>query len=273
MASTAAVSLWDRAVGSLTDEDKQSIDFSRTDKSTILEDVLQAAESKKQLCLQKRWKYTKKTGHVIILRDLCEKMIKWVQKFKEIGDVAVQYDPSHASLPWAAVRFFLQLSVNDVQMFGAMAEGLETVTGEITRCHLYEQLYLSRSSSARVDLESLLLRHYAGILTYLATVKRYYTKSTIRRLGASVFETSASVDACLCKIAAGRDEVERGARLFDSDLLRGIDSTARVIHSTVTQTQASVNTLADDLKSLTTTVSMSQDVQYQSLKAILASFD
>lgn len=266
MASTAAVTLWDKAVSSLTDEDKQSIDFSQLDRTTILADVLQAAELKKQLCLQKRWKYTKKNGQVIILRDLCEKMIKWVHKFKETGDLAVQYDPSHASLPWAAVRFFLQISVNDVHIFAAMAEGLETVTCEITRCCLYEQLYLSRSSSARTDLESRLLRHYAGLLTYLATAKRYYTKSTLRRLGASVFETSESVDACLSKIAAGRDDVESCARLIDSELLRGIDST-------VAQAQASVDTLADDLRSLTTAMSVSQDVRYQSLKAILASFD
>ncbi len=266
MASTAVVTLWDKAVSSLTDEDKQSIDFSRTDKTTILADVLHAAELKKQLCLQKRWKYTKSNGHVIILRDLCEKMIKWVDKFKATGDLALQYDPSHASLPWAAVRFLLQLSVNDMQIFGAMAEGLETVTCEITRCHLYEQLYLSRSSSARNDLESLLLRHYAGLLTYLATAMRYYAKSTLRRLGASFFETSESVDACLSKIAAGRDDVESCARLIDSELLRGIDST-------VAQARASVDTLADDLKSLTTAMSISQGVQYQSLKAILASFD
>lgn len=266
MASTAVVTLWDRAVSSLTDEDTQSIDFSRTDKTTILADVLQAAELKKQLCLQKRWKYTKSSGDVIIIRDLCEKMIKWVDKFKETGDLAIQYDPSHASLPWAAVRFLLQLSVNDVQIFGAMAEALETVTCEITRCHLYEQLYLSRSSSARTDLESILLRHYAGLLTYLATARRYYTKSTLRRLGASVFETSESVDACLSKIAAGRDDVEGCARLIDSELLRGIDST-------VAQAQASVDNLADDIKSLTTAMSISQDVQYQSLKDILASFD
>ncbi|KAL8884882.1 MAG: hypothetical protein Q9192_006754, partial [Flavoplaca navasiana] len=226
MASTASFSLWDQAVQSLSDEDKQSIDFSRPDKPTILADVLQAAEQKKQLCMQKRWKFTKKNGHIIIVRDLCEKIIKWTHKFKEIGDVAVQYDPSHASLPWAAVRFFLQLSVNDVQTFGAMAEGLETVASHITRCKKYEDLYLlpSSSSSIQADLKYLLLRHYAVILTYLATARRYYTKSTVRRLAASVFETSDSVDACLSNIAAGRDEVERCARLIDSELFRGSNS-------------------------------------------------
>ena len=95
----------------MSDEDKEHIDFNRTDKLTILNDVLVAVEGKRQICMQRRWRYKRSNGEVIILRDLFEKMMVWVNKFKEIGDVAVQYDPGHASLPWAGVRFFLQVCV------------------------------------------------------------------------------------------------------------------------------------------------------------------
>ena len=86
----------------LSDEDKEHIDFNRTDKLAILNDVLAAVEDKRQNCMRGRWRYTRSNGEVIILRDLFEKMAVWVNKFKEIGDVAVQYDPGHASLPWQA---------------------------------------------------------------------------------------------------------------------------------------------------------------------------
>ena len=46
----------------------------------------------------------------IIVHDQLEKIIAWVNKFKEIGDLAVQYDPVHAALPRAGVRFFLQVT-------------------------------------------------------------------------------------------------------------------------------------------------------------------
>ncbi|KAL8783475.1 MAG: hypothetical protein Q9213_004612 [Squamulea squamosa] len=247
---------------SLSDKDRQAIDFTQTDKKTVLADVLKAVEQKKQLCMQKRWKYTKKNGDVIVIRDLCEKMVKWVNKFKEVGDVAVQYDPSHASLPWAAVRFLLQLSINDMQIFGAMADGLEMVTCLISRCRLYEQLYLSRLSSARRDMESLLLRLYAAMLMYLAAARRYFDKSTLRRLGASVIETSESVDACVAKIAVEHDEVDRCARLIDSEVSQGTDCT-------VNQIQTSVDALASDFQSLTTDLSG----RYQSLESIMESFE
>lgn len=261
-----AVDLWTKAVDSLSPEDRQAIDFSRIEKSAILSDVLHAAEQKKQICMQKRWKFTKRNGDIVIVRDVCEKLIKWVTKFKEVGDVAVQYDPAHASLPWAAVRFLLQTSVNDVQTFGAMAEGLELVSSQITQCALYEPLYLSRSSTVRSDLEAALLRLYTVILQYLARALRYYTKKTIHRLAASLIDTSESVQAGLASIAVQRDEVERCTRLVDTEL--SIDTAAQV-----NQVQVSVNDLATDLKSIHLDSTTLQKSNHQALKGILASLE
>lgn len=105
----AAENLWHKAFGNLNDEDKRTIDPLHTNKIDILKDVLEAVEKKKLLCLQKRWKYTRRNGEVIILRDLLEKVVVWVNKFKQVVDVAIQYDPLHAALPWVAIRFLLQV--------------------------------------------------------------------------------------------------------------------------------------------------------------------
>ena len=80
------------------------------DKLSILQDILEAVEEKKELCLQKRWKYRRANGEIVIFRDVLGKMVRWVSKFQEAGDNAVQYDPVHAALPWAAVRFLLRVS-------------------------------------------------------------------------------------------------------------------------------------------------------------------
>lgn len=70
--------------------------------------MLDAVDEKKQTCLNKRWKY-KKGNKEIIIRDQLEKVVEWVNKFKEAGDIAAQYDTAHAALSWAGVRFFLQV--------------------------------------------------------------------------------------------------------------------------------------------------------------------
>jgi hypothetical protein len=60
--------------------------------------------------MKSRWKYTRKSGETVIVRDLFEKFVRWIDMFKEIGDVAIQYDPAHAALPWAGIRLILQVS-------------------------------------------------------------------------------------------------------------------------------------------------------------------
>ena len=32
------------------------------------------------------------------------KPVSWIAKFTEVVDIAVQYDPVHAALPWAGIR-------------------------------------------------------------------------------------------------------------------------------------------------------------------------
>lgn len=33
-----------------------------------------------------------------------------MNKFKDVGDAIMQYDPGHAALPWAGIRMILQAS-------------------------------------------------------------------------------------------------------------------------------------------------------------------
>ena len=107
LAPRPANNLWDKALQTLDEQDKANINFN-TNKLDILKDILAAATDKQRLCLEKCWKY-KKGNKEIIIRDQLGKIIAWVDKFKQIGDQIVQYDPGHAALPWAGVRFFLQV--------------------------------------------------------------------------------------------------------------------------------------------------------------------
>lgn len=101
--------LWSLAATQLSDEDRRNIDFERLDKLQSLTDLHALTEKSKEECFKKRWKYTRKSGETVILRDICAKIIRWIDIFKQVGDVAVQYDPMHAALPWAGIRFILQV--------------------------------------------------------------------------------------------------------------------------------------------------------------------
>jgi hypothetical protein len=103
--------LWARAAAELSDEEKSNINFSRPDKLNVLSDLLELTEQSRQECIRKRWRYTRKSGETVIFMDLFSKVVKWIDIFKQVGDAAVQYDPVHAALPWAGVRFLLQVCI------------------------------------------------------------------------------------------------------------------------------------------------------------------
>jgi hypothetical protein len=104
--------LWALAAAELSDEDHNNIDFSCPDKLDILSDLHAITEQCRQDCIKKRWGYTRKSGETVVFRDLFSRVIRWIDIFKQVGDAAVQYDPVHAALPWAGVRFLLQVRID-----------------------------------------------------------------------------------------------------------------------------------------------------------------
>ena len=93
--------------------------------------MLKEIEVQRNLAVRKRWKFKKPNGDIVVVRDVLEKIARWIYRFKETGDIIAQYDPAHLSLPWAAFRFLLQISVSEVQVFGAMTDDRKFHEGKI----------------------------------------------------------------------------------------------------------------------------------------------
>jgi hypothetical protein len=100
---------WQAALKTLSDEDQKRFTDANSNHRWVLQEVLQKVETKKADCIKNMWKFKRKNGDEIILRDIFEKMVKWVDKFKDVGDAVVNYDPVHAALPWAGVKLVLQV--------------------------------------------------------------------------------------------------------------------------------------------------------------------
>ena len=100
--------LWVKAYDKLPDELKQHL---AVDKQQTLEDVLKTAMNAKEANIVRRLKL-KWGGREIDVQDTADRLVSWITKFKEVGDIAMQYDPVHAALPWAGVRFILLVRCN-----------------------------------------------------------------------------------------------------------------------------------------------------------------
>jgi hypothetical protein len=134
--------LWHEALQTLTEGDRARYEGLWSKGSgylTILDDIISATEKKKQECVKKRWKVSIR-GRTFILSDILEKVTVWVNKFVAVGDNAVQYDPGHAALPWAAIRFILKASLNEVEVFWGDLASCRVRLADVDPVHRYGEL-------------------------------------------------------------------------------------------------------------------------------------
>jgi len=101
--------LWSEAIKVLRPDDEEQIRLEKTDKITVLSEVLTAAIEKRERCNDRQWKFKKRDGTVIVLHDVFDKITSWLKKLENIGDFVSQLDPVHLALPWYIIKFFLEV--------------------------------------------------------------------------------------------------------------------------------------------------------------------
>jgi ankyrin repeat domain-containing protein 50 len=80
-----------------------------TDVDALVRQALAAARQKRELCEAKRWTFTFGSRKAV-LGEKADSIVKWLDRFKQIGDVASNADPVHVGLPWVGIRLLLVVS-------------------------------------------------------------------------------------------------------------------------------------------------------------------
>ena len=107
--SVARPNLWEVALSKLPEKEQKQLQSGLNPQGTFEINALSTTVSQlQQQVHSERWQV--RLGHrELNLRHVLDSIVSWVKKFIAIGDIAVQYDPAHAALPWAALRFVLQV--------------------------------------------------------------------------------------------------------------------------------------------------------------------
>ncbi len=82
------------------------------DVDAVVQQALAATKKKQATCQSKRWTF-KLRGHTVVLREEADKVVKWLDRFKQVGDVASNADPVHIGLPWAGIRVLLEVGITE----------------------------------------------------------------------------------------------------------------------------------------------------------------
>lgn len=91
--------------------DLPGVDLSTSQRTDVLWSVLTLVNKKQEESRRKRWSFKRKDGTEVFVRDYLEKFAAFANRFKDVVDQAVQYDPTHAALPWACIRLCIEVSI------------------------------------------------------------------------------------------------------------------------------------------------------------------
>ena len=109
----ANTTLWDRALACLDPKERSFLPIDEGTSQLNIDKITEVARIKKAQCIEKRWKF-QIGDRIYDLSEKAESIISCLNKFKEIGDIAVQHDAGHAALPWAAIRLVFQVRRNSI---------------------------------------------------------------------------------------------------------------------------------------------------------------
>ncbi|KAJ9129657.1 hypothetical protein NKR23_g12492 [Pleurostoma richardsiae] len=209
--------LWAAAVAHLDRDLRSDIDFEHAEKREVVSEVLRITDEARSQHAAKAWRLRRKNGATVSVRDVLAKIAKWADGFKEIGDVAVQYDPAHAALPWGGVRFLLQIAVDDFHAYSFVLESISSLAELLCRYACVEELLLRFSATPQnaasppgpaQELRRALLQLYVRVLTYLARARAYFRQSTAKRIVKSALLQASNLEESFVLIAAAQKDAD-----------------------------------------------------------------
>ncbi|KAI0102983.1 hypothetical protein GGR51DRAFT_259049 [Nemania sp. FL0031] len=212
--SPIQLDLWKEAIATLSKDDKASVELLIGDASMPVQDVVNKmiaiAAKWQELCEKSRSSTVRLNGHKISPSETASRVITWLNKFKEIGDLIVQYDTTHASLPWAVVRFFLQAVIISRDEMAASLDVMESVTRIIHRCRVFEELYNRKTIQHPIieNLESALICLYSSVLQGLVKTNEFLSRRLPDRVFYAILHPTRG-SGLLANLKQGEDLVER----------------------------------------------------------------
>ncbi|KAF7954213.1 hypothetical protein EAE96_005342 [Botrytis aclada] len=246
---TKSEDLWNEALKQVQFTNTSALVAAGLERRQILVEILDLVQKQELKAQERKWRWKKKNGQVIIIRDIFVKLAIWMEKFKSIGDILVQYDPIHASLPWALVRFLLQAAVSDIHSNGAILEGMEIVVNLLARCEIVEYLHLQKASRATALLADAIVRLYTAILDYLFQAHAYFEPHILKKIAHSFFCPEESTNKFISAIRQNELEVEKYTRLVSDESLGEIDKTMDGLTQSMTVCQTSVQSIQNGISS------------------------
>ncbi|GAQ39380.1 Pfs, NACHT and Ankyrin domain protein [Aspergillus niger] len=183
---------------------------------TGIDDLVEAVNKKQEECEKKFWRVSVGDND-IVLRNYTTKIVGWVQK---AGDIAIQFAPPQASMPWSVIKSLMQVPVIEGEQMAALLGATEKIVRIVSRGQVYEQVYLSNVPGSPEDklskgLQDALLRIYTTSLELLADSGGLFSKNTAHRTLDAILNPG-NVSSGLSALAQQEDELLRDVQACET---------------------------------------------------------
>ncbi|CAG7966071.1 unnamed protein product [Penicillium nalgiovense] len=233
--------LWVEALNSLPESKQETLKKMGFNQSSAqsgsvessIEDLLGVVNQRQEEC-EKKFLKVKVGGEEIVLRNYTNNIVDWLGK---AGDIAVQFAPPQAAIPWSVIKSVMQIPVIEGEQMAALLATTEKVVRVISRGQVYESVYLRNkpaTDSPSKNLQSALTTIYTTSLDVLAESASLFSKNTATRtleailnpgkVSGSISAISEQEDDLLRDVSAC--EVRRSANADNSmiEMLNALDA-------------------------------------------------
>ncbi|KAJ0139210.1 hypothetical protein HZ326_17855 [Fusarium oxysporum f. sp. albedinis] len=152
-----------------------------------------------------------------------DNIIRWLDKFKGIGDVVYSFDPVHAALPWAAFRFILQAILAEREQADTVLELLASTPHFVFSGRVLEMVYTQESmhiggtqDEAKLSQQGLdnlreeLIKLYSALLSTLKYCNLISSQHKVKRKATAIFNSSELVSIHQDLEAQHKKVIDRG---------------------------------------------------------------
>ena len=160
--------LWQQAWDSVKQElpDRFVEAFKQLHSGSVMTEVKDVISEAYQRSKSLEKKQRKIPGTNRTYREVFGKITDYAHKFEAVGDFVAQVEPMYASLPWACLKLFIQMSIGEHETYNLMLSTSELIADIITRYPVIEQTYARLDSDLSAALRNSLLELYKTIVLF-----------------------------------------------------------------------------------------------------------
>jgi len=156
-------------------------------------------------------------GKKVIAVESFGKILKSMEKYSKVVDVAIQGSPQVSSLVWAGIRAIMQVALNHVEAIEGCEAAIAVLLEKVYVCELYARVYTgvplaSQSTSGRhlqSMIDSALPEFYAAVIFFAVKARVYFEARGMKKLAITLKSFDVELQPLIEEIGA-REGVIRG---------------------------------------------------------------